>query len=287
METRPAKEIVKIVGNVGVDTQFRIERTLSLADHPLIVGERYQPKDIPIRIYQNLGLYVSGVNLVGVGQQGCFTLNKIRNGNPIKEYEILCRLGMATDTFAEKGKLIAASKFKYVTPQRINILCNKIVSANSRYALRSLGAEMHSQAAYDIISNGSIRPSFNKSDPVLYSLKCIEFKEPYFKLKVSAVNENYLYFYHLINRLGLLMKTHACVSSISCRRLGKFTVDDALSYKELTAENIINNIAKSKDKITEILEQNRSFNNRNTKINKNLNVDERFKNYKSPINYSP
>lgn len=66
LETRPAKEMIKIVGDVGVDKNFQIQRTLSLADHPLVVGDRFQDKDIPINIYQNLGLYISGVNLVGV-----------------------------------------------------------------------------------------------------------------------------------------------------------------------------------------------------------------------------
>lgn len=66
METRPAKERIQIIGNVGVNKNFSIQKTLSLADHPLVVGERYRPKDISLKLYQNLGLYVSGVNLIGV-----------------------------------------------------------------------------------------------------------------------------------------------------------------------------------------------------------------------------
>lgn len=84
METRPAKGILKIVGNVGVDKNFRIEKTLSLADHELVVGERYTAKNIPLSLYTNLGLYVSGVNLVGVRISFRFVTIKVINNFSLK-----------------------------------------------------------------------------------------------------------------------------------------------------------------------------------------------------------
>lgn len=191
---------------------------------------------------------------------------------------------MATLNFLEKGKIIKESSYKYVTPFKINNLLNKILSANTRYALKSLGARLNTQEAYDILSKGPLRPKIGESDPVLYYLRCIELKEPYFKIKVVCVNENHLYLFHLVNQIGLALKTHACVSSIICTRLGKFTIDDSLSYKEFNAESIINNITINFNKVQELL-QNIEF-NQNIKANNNLNTIKQNResiNHKSPI----
>lgn len=185
---------------------------------------------------------------------------------------------MATLNFYEKGKVIKESKYKYVTPHKINKILDKIQSANTRYALKSLGTSLNSERAYEILSQGPIKPQ-KKSDPVLYSIRCVEFKEPYFKLRISCVNENELFFKHLVNQIGLQLKTHACLSSTICTRIGKFKIDDSLSYKEYNAESIINNITKNYDKVHELL-QNIEF-NQNIKINNNLNTEQI--NYQTPL----
>ena len=64
---------------------------------------------------------------------------------------------MATLDFTEKGKIIKESSYKYVTSFKINAILNKILSANTRYALKSLGARLNTQEAYDILSKGQLR----------------------------------------------------------------------------------------------------------------------------------
>lgn len=212
-------------------------------------------------------------------------MNDLRNMNLVKEYEITARLGRATLDFNEKGRMIAESKYKYVTPHKIDMLCNKIVAANTRYALRSMGASMHSQQAYEFFAQGPLKPPVKGSDPILFALRCVDFKPPYFKLRVSTVNENPLYFRHLINNIGLLLKTHACVSTTICTRLGKFTLDDAITYKQFDVESVLKNMARNYEKVTECL-QNKTFNqnqNQNIKLTNSLEVDQEQFDYKSPL----
>lgn len=178
---------------------------------------------------------------------------------------------MATQTFTEFGKVLREAKYKYVTPQKINTLCNKILSANSRYAMKSIGGQIQSQHAYEVLSKGPIRPLYRKSDPILYDLKCIDFKPPYFTLKMNCVNEYPLFIYHLINELGIKLKSYSCVSSMILSRIGTFTVDDALSYKEIDLQNILNNITKNYNNVEELLQkrdfiqyQNINFNNKHS-----------------------
>ena len=216
-------------------------------------------------------------------------VNALRNVNLVKEYEIMARLGRATLDFTEQGKMIAESKYKFVTAHKIDMLCNKIVAANTRYALRAMGASMHSQAAYEFFSQGPLKPPRKDSDPILFAMRCVHFKPPYFKLRVSTVNENPLYFRHLINQIGLMLRTHACISSMICTRMGKFTLDDALTYKQFDVQSVLQNMANNAEKTREHLE-NRSFTehqNQNIKLTNSVQVDRELLDYKSPLKESP
>lgn len=217
---------------------------------------------------------------------GFAMVNELRRINLVREYEITARLGLATADFNEQGKMIAESKYKFVTPHKIDMLCNKIMAANTRYALKSMGAGLHSQQAYEFFSQGPLKPPAMGSDPILYAFRCVDFKPPYFKLRVSTVNEFDLYFRHVVNQIGLMLRTHACISTMVCTRLGKFTLDDAITYKQFDVESVLKNMASNHDKVQECLRQNKSFNqnqNQNIKLTNSLKVDQEQANYKSPL----
>ena len=220
-----------------------------------------------------------------IGVEGFGTVNELRNLNLVKEYEITGRLGLATLNFNEEGKMIAESKYRFVTPHKIDMLCNKIVTANSRFRLRSMGAAMHTQEAYEFFAYGPLKPPTRGTDPILYMMRCVDFKAPYFKLHVLTVNENPLYFRHLINQIGLLLKTHACVSRMACTRLGPFTLDDAIVQKQFDVESVLKNMARNYEKTQNCL-QNKSFNknqNQNIKLTNSLKVDQEQINCESPL----
>ena len=52
------------------------------------------------------------------------------------------------------------------------------------YNLRHAGIDIQSQEAYDLASKGLLRPMHTKTPPQIYSIRCIEFDRPYFKLGI-------------------------------------------------------------------------------------------------------
>lgn len=59
MECRPPEEYVRIIGDPTKKLVVRVEE--NLADHPLVVGARYQQNDIVLSWSNYLGYNTSGV----------------------------------------------------------------------------------------------------------------------------------------------------------------------------------------------------------------------------------
>ena len=45
-----------------------------------------------------------------------------------------------------------------------------------------MGFDMNSQEAYDLASKGLLRPKSTNTPPQIYSIRCVEFDRPYFKI---------------------------------------------------------------------------------------------------------
>lgn len=72
METRPVSSRVVIDGLLSRDENLTVKQVINYADHPLVVGPRYQMKDIKLFSVHSLDWMSSGVIPIGIGSSGCY-----------------------------------------------------------------------------------------------------------------------------------------------------------------------------------------------------------------------
>ncbi|KAG8278615.1 tRNA pseudouridine synthase 2 [Homalodisca vitripennis] len=251
MEVRAPVDYVSIEGDTT--KEMRVTVGPSYADHPLVVGPRYQEKDFQGRWPLPLGLHTSGVFLLGLNK-GVRTVTAMDYAHHVRTFHVSGQLGRATDTYYTDGRVTERSKFRHVTRQLIDKHLATIQSAHQKSMFELSGVDIQSQDAYELAVQGLIRPA-DPNVPMIYSIKCIEFKPPDFIFEIHSTNEHEIYLKSLINEIGIKMHTNAVCTGLRCVRHAFFTIHNALLRKHWTLQHVITNIQDNK----RILQDNPDF----------------------------
>lgn len=242
MESRVQYQHVMIEGNTTQDMKVTV--LPSFADHPLVIGPKYQSQDIrslPVRI---LGKNTSGVFLLGLNK-GIKSAMALRRDYPLRSFHLRGKLGQATDNFFIDGKIIEKCKYEHVRRDRLENLLASIQASHQSKVFDLSGVDPQSQEAYDLAVKGPIRPATTEL-PIIYGLKCIEFKPPDFMIEVQCINENEEFLMVLMQEIGYKLRTAATCSGIQCVRHAYFSVHDALLRKHWTLQYVVDNLTACK-----------------------------------------
>lgn len=241
-EQRPIRERVVIEGNPISDPELRVTKKISYADHPLVVGPRYQEKDLMIQNANQVEDEVSGLVVMGIGEQGFDMANQLRQSNFIKTYEIKCKFGRATNNFFWSGRTCEKTTYHRVNYERFRQLISRTVTGHRPMIYKAMGVDLQSQEAYELAASGLIRPVSQFAVPLLFDMQCTYFDPPDFTLVIQTANEAQYFIGTLVHGLGLKSKSTACIASLKCTRYGYFTLENALLPKQWMVENVINSI---------------------------------------------
>lgn len=244
---RGQEKRVEIVG--ATNSPMKVKVLPNYADDPLVIGPRYQHEDFKCSYSTHLGLFSSGVLVLGINA-GNRLKQQLHLGRPTRAYKVHGRLGKATDTYFWNGKSVERATFAHVTRERMDTVIAHMQAAHQQTMYKLSGLDIQSESLYELASKGMIRPADGKA-PVLYGIKCVHFKPPDFTLEIQSVNEYDLYLWTLIHDLGVQLKTAAHCTGVQCIRQGKFDVHLALLRKHWQLHNILYNI----DKCNEILKE--------------------------------
>lgn len=242
MECRDQYQHVMIEGDTTEDMSVTV--IPSYADHPLVIGPRYQSQDIrsiPVRV---LGKNTSGVFLLGLNK-GCKSAVALQNDFPLRSFHLRGKLGQATDNFFIDGKIIEKSKYEHVRRDRLENLLASIQASHQSKIFDQSGVDPQSQEAYDLAVKGPIRPATTEL-PIIYGLKCIEFKPPDLMIEVQCINDNEEFLMVLIHEIGYKLHSAATCSGIQCVRHSYFSADDALLKKHWTLQCVLDNLTMCK-----------------------------------------
>ncbi|XP_059051392.1 pseudouridylate synthase TRUB2, mitochondrial [Achroia grisella] len=244
---RPQENRVEIVGPTNAPLAVKV--VPNLADDPLVCGPRYINEDFRCSWASHLGLFSSGVLLLGINDGTRLTYH-INTARLTRAYKIHGQLGKATDTYFWNGKTVEKATFRHVTRQKMDGVVAHMQAAHQKTMFELTGVHVDSQSAYELASQGLIRP-VNSKLPVLYGIKCVHFQPPHFTLEIQSVNEYDKYLWTLIHDLGVQLKTAAHCTGVQCIRHGKFDVELSLLRKHWQLEHILNNM----DKCHELIEK--------------------------------
>lgn len=251
MDVRPPTDFITIEGSVSSGNELAVKASPSLADHPLVVGSRYQPEDFRMDPGFRLGKYTSGVLLMRVNG-GYNKMKKLCDSNQLRTYELRGEFGKATDTHTPLSKIVEKATYNHITVSRLERLLGSIQSAYQVQAFKYAGVPLNSQAAYQMAATGTVRPA-EKSPTIVYNIRCLELDLPYFTLEVSCVRETEAYLLQLVHEIGLRLRSCAICHRVRLKRYGLFNTDLALLRKHWTLEYVLRNIQDCWPLVTEEL----------------------------------
>lgn len=186
---------------------------------------------------------------MGIDRDGISKAFKIRNNMSVRVFHATGKLGSSTENNFSDSRVIERASYDHVYVEKLTALVSSIQGSHQRKAFEMCGVDMQSQAAYDLAVQGLIRPAKNDI-PVIYSVRCLDFRKPYFTLEIFSINEKEDYLARLVHEIGLSLRTHAHCVKLRCVRHGIFTVDDALIRERWNLQEIVSNMSLCNKKLT-------------------------------------
>lgn len=247
MKCRPCSDYIQIEGDPM--KHLTVIRKENLADHPLVVGPRYDQKDVRCTWSNFLGFNTSGILLMGL-QNGTKMAALIRSNKLMRSYRVKGLLGRATDNFYKDGKVVEKTTMGFIKSHHIDRLLSSMQSSHQRKMFNATGVDLQSQTAYELAVKGQVRPVCSET-PILYGIKCVDYKPPEFTIEVQCVNEYEMYLKALIHEIGIKLHSAAHCIGIQCIRHSYFNLDNALLQKHWTLQHIFYNMEECRKIINE------------------------------------
>lgn len=129
MHVRPPINHVSIEGSTIEKMKVIVQP--SYADHTLVVGSRYQTKDIKLACANYLAKDISGLMICGINS-GNNTIQRLRQFQFPSSYRIKGILGQATDNYFYTGKIMEKAAYKFVKRKVIDQLCASMQAAHQK-----------------------------------------------------------------------------------------------------------------------------------------------------------
>ncbi|XP_077987059.1 pseudouridylate synthase TRUB2, mitochondrial-like [Glandiceps talaboti] len=230
LQQRPQQTLVKIVkdDSKADPNALKVTEVPCLADHPLVSGPRYHR--LGIVCLTALDRMASGVMVMCI-QGGINKRGLLYSAQFPSVYEIKGRLGMATDTFDESGKVLEKTTYNHVTREKIDRVVAAMTRVHQSAMSRFSGVDMQSQEAYELAVQGVLRPGMDTIPPTLMRMKCTEFTKPDFNLEIECIKEEGAFLRKVVHEIGLEMKSAAVATQVRRTRHGPFTLEHALLKK--------------------------------------------------------
>lgn len=127
MHVRPPIKHVCIEGDTT--KRMNVYTHPSYADHPLVVGPRYQPKDLKLVCANYLSKDMSGLMICGINN-GTSWIHKLKESKSPTSYRVKGVLGKATDTYFKTGRILEKATYKHVKRSTIDNLCASMQTAH-------------------------------------------------------------------------------------------------------------------------------------------------------------
>lgn len=255
---RPLTKRLLIEG--GVDEAKQIVEVPNLADHPLVVGPRYTPRELSLSCFSPLGYRSSGLSVHVIGSVGNRRFRPIMlRTSFVNIYHLTGRFGYVTDNFFSDGKVQDKSTFKHIRSGRLDAALSRIESNQSERLFDSSNVPLDSQEAYELAKAWPSRPPKMATWPVIYRLRCIHLKLPEFKIEVTVCNENENFLAQLIHEIGQILKSAAYTESIRRIQVGPFSVNDSLTDRDWDLQTIIDHLYKNSLRDEELYEAIKSY----------------------------
>jgi mitochondrial mRNA pseudouridine synthase TRUB2 len=115
---------------------------------------------------------------------------QFRVNHPIKVFHVTGKFGKSTESHFNDSPITSRATFDHIQKHKINAFLTSLQASHQKKMYELCGVDLQSQAAYDLAVEGPIRPAVTNV-PLIYSIKCIEFKRPYFTIGKNFFKNNF------------------------------------------------------------------------------------------------
>lgn len=240
--------------------EYSVEIKPDMADDILVVGPRHQMDDFRCRPANRLGFRTSGVlganyrhqdphktlltpslSVLGINR-GNKSASSLAEGHPVRVYRVTGFLGKSTENHFGDSRVTTRYSFDHVYEEKINRLLSSMQSSHQKKMFDLAGVALDSQAAFELASQGPIRPS-QTTMPLIYSIKLVELRKPFFTVEIHCINETEDYLGLLVHEIALDLKSVAHCTKIRCIRYGHFTLEDSVLRHNWNLQSLLNSMS--------------------------------------------
>ncbi|CAF0891985.1 unnamed protein product [Adineta ricciae] len=215
--------------------------SVDLSDTVQVLGPRYQPEDFDIKAIFPLESFSSGLQIVSINDNSKL-LEQIQNGQPLRCYHVQGRLGESTNTLDANGVIVEKSTYKHVNRSKIERVCALIQSSFQASMYKMSGISPFTQAGFELAKGGLWKPRDHTLPPIVYGLKLLNFKAPFFDIEMHVINEQEMHLKEVILDIGIRLRTSTLSESVRRTKIGPLMIQHSLVIDEITPETLITNI---------------------------------------------
>jgi len=219
--------------------------------HPSVLGPAYDIKDFKAYIVNPMGDKASGLCVIGLNDHGVRQAQILKRAKFLTTYHVKGEFGRATRTGWVDGKTAKCQGYKHLQKKSwlLEQMLVNISSSNQARAWNVAGVGLETEEAYEIACQGAVRPK-ELNETLVYNISLKQCKLPHFLMEVQCIegpnDQDQTYLVRLIEEIAIKCRTVAHVSQISCAALGPWTKDQTLLHKQLTLQNVLNNISDNR-----------------------------------------
>ncbi|XP_019643441.1 PREDICTED: probable tRNA pseudouridine synthase 2 [Branchiostoma belcheri] len=231
----------------------------SLYKHPLVKGH----EKVPMFSQFPLDRLSSGVVVLGI-RDGIKKVRAMFHAHYSRQYIVEGRFGLATDNHDVSGKVVERTTYDHISGEKLARIVSFLQRSHQNLTTEYAGVDIQSQEAYELASQGLLRPRMT-SPPLVLAMRCLEYRPPDFTLEIQCVHETQQWLRKLIHDVGLELRSTAVSTKVRRTRDGYFTTEDALLIKHCRYEYITEAIERSRHLVSwKKLKPDGNFGRKNT-----------------------
>eukprot|EP00058_Branchiostoma_floridae_P014854 XP_002600342.1 hypothetical protein BRAFLDRAFT_66575 [Branchiostoma floridae] len=162
-----------------------------------------------------------------------------------RQYIVEGKFGLATDNHDASGKVVERTTYDHISGEKLARVVSFLQRNHQNLTTEYAGVDIQSQEAYELASQGLLRPRMT-SPPLVLAMRCLEYRPPNFTLEVQCVHETPQWLRKLVHDIGLELRSTAVSTKVRRTRDGYFTSDDALLIKHCKYEFVAEAIERSR-----------------------------------------
>lgn len=166
----------------------------------------------------------------------------LAEGHPVRVYRVTGFFGKATENHFADSRVTVRHSFDHIYEEKINRLLSSMESSHQKKMFELAGVALDSQAAFELASQGPLRPA-ETTMPLVYSIKLVELRKPFFTIEIHCINESEDYLGLLVHEIAVDMKSVAHCTAIRCIRYGHFTVEDSVLRQNWNLQTLLNSMS--------------------------------------------